>query len=84
MHSISECCHTSYDEVRVLVLSNLPQSKLPISRSIGVPLGKRLHPSLQPRPLGNEIGERWRRHYEVPTTLDGGEEPLTESVISYG
>lgn len=40
----------------------VPQSELPVSRSVAVPVGERLHPALQPRALVDEWGERRRRH----------------------
>lgn len=40
----------------------VPQSQLPVARGIDVPVGERLHPLLQPRPLEDEGGEGGRGH----------------------
>jgi hypothetical protein len=40
----------------------IPQSELPVTGGVAVPVGERLHPALQPRALVDERGERRRRH----------------------
>jgi hypothetical protein len=40
----------------------VPQTELPVSCSVAVPVGQRHHPALEPRALGDEGGERRGRH----------------------
>jgi hypothetical protein len=40
----------------------VPQTELPVAGGVAVPVGERLHPALQPRPLHDVGGERRGRH----------------------
>lgn len=42
--------------------SFVPQSELPVAGSVGVPVGQRLDPALEPRALGDVGGEGRGRH----------------------
>lgn len=44
--------------------SCIPQAELSVASGIGVPVGERGHPPLQPRALDDEVGERGLRHVE--------------------
>lgn len=37
--------------------SSIPQSELPVSGGVLVPLRERYHPAPQPRPLNDEVGQ---------------------------
>lgn len=54
--------HHSIDIPKLVVPGRLPQAELSVTSGIGVPVGKRSHPPLQPRTLDNEVCERWLRH----------------------
>lgn len=41
---------------------SVPQTELPVAGGVAVPVGQRLHPLLQPRPLHDVGGERRGRH----------------------
>jgi hypothetical protein len=43
----------------------IPQPELPVSSSIGVPVGQWRHPPLEPWSLYNVTRERWLRHVAV-------------------
>jgi hypothetical protein len=45
-----------------LMGSSVPQTELPVTGSVAVPVGERLHPALQPWALHDEGGERRGRH----------------------
>lgn len=40
----------------------VPQAELSVAGGIGVPVGQRLHPPLQPRALDDEVGDGGLRH----------------------
>jgi hypothetical protein len=47
-----------------------PQTELPVAGGVAVPVGQRLHPLLQPRPLHDVGGERRGRHGYGCSTAD--------------
>ena len=61
--------------------AGVPQTELSVTRGIGVPVGERGHPLLQPRALDNEVGERGLRHDGRICGGGGKEEPRYRLVV---
>lgn len=58
LHSIRMSCSIR----RMRIGGSVPQTELPVAGGVAVPVGQRLHPLLQPRPLHDVGGERRGRH----------------------
>lgn len=54
---------SSHELERVEGLVVVLEAESPVAGSVGVPLGQRRHPALEPWALDNEVGDGGGRHY---------------------